>query len=335
MMRIKSLFFRAIPGLAACCVALTTQAQGFDLKRGDIQSFATRVEAEYGVPRADVLKVLADAQRKDSILKAISRPAEKSKPWHEYRQIFLNQKRVEGGQAFWRQHARSLERVSTQTGVPIEIIVAIIGIETNYGRITGSYRVLDALSTLAFDYPKRSEFFTRELEHFFVLTREENVDVLKVKGSYAGAMGAGQFMPSSYRLYAVDGDTNGQRDLWGSWDDVFASIANYFLAHGWQRDQPTAAMAKADRETARNLASKILTPAYRLGFLRDQGVQFKTSLNDNDIGTLIPFEQPDGDEHLVGFHNFFVITRYNRSRLYARSVMELGNEIAAGVATGD
>ena len=334
-MRIKTPIFRAILSAATCCMALATHGQGFDLKRGDIQSFATRVEAEYGVPRADVLEVLGDAQRKDSILKAISRPAEKSKPWHEYRQIFLNQKRVTAGQAFWREHAKSLERVSAQTGVPIEIIVAIIGIETNYGRITGSYRVLDALSTLAFEYPKRSEFFTRELEHYLVLTREENVDVLTVKGSYAGAMGAGQFMPSSYRLYAVDGDANGQRDLWGSWDDVFSSIANYFLAHGWQRDQPTASMAQASRETARNLASKILTPAYRLGFLRDQGVQFKTSLKDDDIGTLIPFEQPDGDEHLVGFHNFFVITRYNRSRLYARSVMELGNEIAVGVSASD
>jgi membrane-bound lytic murein transglycosylase B len=233
------------------------------------------------------------------------------------------------------EHADALNSVANETGVPASIIVAIIGIETNYGRITGSYRVLDALATLAFDYPPRSEFFTRELEHFFLLTREEAVDALTVKGSYAGAMGAAQFMPSSYRLYSADGDGNARRDLWNSWDDVFASIAHYFLAHGWQPGQPVAAAASADRQTARNLQSKILTPAYRLGFLRKQGVRFDANLGDNDIGTLLPYELAEGNEHLLGLHNFFVITRYNRSRLYARSVLDLSRAVATQGSAGD
>ncbi|MEO1573888.1 MAG: lytic murein transglycosylase B [Pseudomonadota bacterium] len=331
---------RALPrsvgqALALCgalLIAAFTHAEdpGFDLKRADIQAFVTTLSVEHGLDRDEVLATLSSARPQQSILKAISRPAEKSKPWHEYRQIFLNDTRIKRGRAFMQEHREALARVSRETGVPAHIIVAIIGIETNYGRITGSYRVLDALTTLAFDYPPRSPFFTRELEHFFLLTREEEVDALTVKGSYAGAMGAAQFMPSSYRLYSADGNRDVKRDLWTSWDDVFASIANYFLAHGWQPGEPVAAAASADRQTARNLETTFLTPAYRLGFLRGQGVRFNTSLDDNDIGSLLPYELAEGKEHLVGFHNFFVITRYNRSRLYARSVMDLGSALVAG-----
>ncbi|MEM6639375.1 MAG: lytic murein transglycosylase B [Pseudomonadota bacterium] len=314
----------SISGIGAQCVlAAEAPSTGFDLARRDIQSFATQVAKEHGLDRDAILATLADAKPQQSILKAISRPAEKSKPWHEYRAIFVTESRIKRGRAFMVEHQQALSETSERTGVPATIIAAIIGIETNYGRITGSYRVLDALTTLAFDYPRRSEFFTRELEHFFLLTREESVDALTVKGSYAGAMGAAQFMPSSYRLYAADGNDDASRDLWQSWDDVFASIANYFLAHGWQPDQPIAAAANASRTAARNLETTILTPAYRLGFLKSQGIEFTTSLDDNNIGSLLPYENADGTEHLVGFQNFFVITRYNRSRLYARSVLEL------------
>jgi membrane-bound lytic murein transglycosylase B len=317
--------------LVVATAALTCYADNFDLQREDIRRFVTRMQDEHGLDVANVEAVLADARRKDSILEAISRPAEKRKPWYEYREIFLNEKRIDGGAAFWSEHAASLAQVSRQTGVPAQIIVAIIGVETNYGRITGRYRVLDALSTLAFDYPPRSTFFTSELEHFLLLTREEDVEVLSALGSYAGAMGAAQFMPSSYRRYASDGDDDGQRDLWGSWDDVFASIANYFLAHGWQPGKPAAAAAQVDAQTTPGLASTDLSPGYRLSFLRDNGVRFTTSLDDDDVGGLIPFETADGEEHIVGFHNFYVITRYNRSRLYARSVLNLGEAIAARV----
>ena len=315
--------------------SLCARASAFDLDRKDIRAFVDSVTAEHDLDRSEVIQTLRAARRQDSILKAISRPAEKSKPWHEYRQIFINDQRITRGRRFMSEHRAALDRVSADTGVPATIIVAIIGVETNYGRITGSYRVLDALTTLAFDYPKRSEFFTRELEHFLLLTREENVDALTVKGSYAGAMGAAQFMPSSYRLYAADGNADGTRDLWNSWDDVFASIAHYFLAHGWQPGEPVAAAASADRQTARNLESKILTPAYRLGFLKRQGVRFDTRLSNDDIGTLLPYELSEGKEHLVGFHNFFVITRYNRSRLYARSILDLGTALGAAEAADD
>ncbi|MFK7886596.1 MAG: lytic murein transglycosylase B [Gammaproteobacteria bacterium] len=323
-----------LPILAATILA-PAHAAGFDLKRADIRAFVDQMQTVHGFSPEAIRATLSQAERKDSILKAISRPAEKSKPWHEYRNIFINQQRIDRGRAFLAEHAAELQQVERETGVPASIIVAIIGIETNYGRITGSYRVLDALTTLAFDYPKRSEFFTRELEHFFLLTREEAVDALTVKGSYAGAMGAAQFMPSSYRLYSADGDGNSRRDLWGSWDDVFASIAHYFLAHGWLPGEAVATAASADRQTARNLESKILTPAYRLGFLRKQGVRFDASLDDNDIGTLLPYELAEGNEHLLGLHNFFVITRYNRSRLYARSVLDLSSSVAAAGTTGD
>jgi membrane-bound lytic murein transglycosylase B len=326
---------RCLLPMIAVVVAAPAHAAGFDLKRPEIRAFVEQMQTEHGFSPEAVRATLSQAERKDSILKAISRPAEKSKPWHEYRKIFINQKRIDRGRVFMAEHADALNSVANETGVPASIIVAIIGIETNYGRITGSYRVLDALATLAFDYPPRSEFFTRELEHFFLLTREEAVDALTVKGSYAGAMGAAQFMPSSYRLYSADGDGNARRDLWNSWDDVFASIAHYFLAHGWQPGQPVAAAASADRQTARNLQSKILTPAYRLGFLRKQGVRFDANLGDNDIGTLLPYELAEGNEHLLGLHNFFVITRYNRSRLYARSVLDLSRAVATQGSAGD
>lgn len=303
----------------------------FDPSREAVADFVERMTREHGFEPEYVREILAQAQRKESILKAISRPAEKAKPWHEYRQIFLNDQRIARGADFWRRHAADLERVARETGVPAHIIVAIIGVETNYGRITGSYRVVDALSTLAFDYPPRSEFFTRELENFFLLSREEGVDMTGVKGSYAGAMGMAQFMPSSYRLYASDGDGDGRRDLWGAWSDVFASVANYFLAHGWRPGQQVAAPATVSETTARNLATTILTPAYRLSFLRAQGVQFASDLDGDAIGTLVPYDAVDGKEYWVGFPNFYVITRYNRSRMYALSVLQLGEAIAERV----
>ncbi len=334
--RLRALALAAFAATACIWLAPAALADGhFDLKRDDIRAFVDELVAEHGLDREQILATLGAARRQQSILKAISRPAEKSKPWHEYRKIFVTEARTKRGRAFMAEHRAALAQVAADTGVPAHVIAAIIGIETNYGRITGSYRVLDALTTLAFDYPPRSPFFTRELEHFFLLTREENVDALSVKGSYAGAMGAAQFMPSSYRLYSADGSGDGRRDLWNSWDDVFASIANYFLAHGWQPGEPMAAAASADRQTARNLETTILTPAYRLGFLRAQGVEFRTALADSDIGSLLPYELPKGNEHLVGFHNFFVITRYNRSRLYARSVMELAASLNPAAASGE
>lgn len=178
-------------------------------------------------------QTFAKVEVKDSILKAISRPAEKSKPWYDYRKIFITDKRINGGVKFWQQHAEALQAAEQKYGVPVEVIIAILGVETRYGGNVGGYRVVDALSTLAFRYPPRSPFFRSELEHFLLLTREEKMSLLDPVGSYAGAMGLGQFMPSSYREYAVDFDGDGKRDIWTNPVDAIGSIANYLKRHGW------------------------------------------------------------------------------------------------------
>ena len=190
--------------------------------------------AERGVDRDWLQSALTEATRQESILKAISRPAEKSKPWSEYQDIFLTNRRAKEGIEFWRENKETLDRVSQDTGVPSEVIVAIIGVETYYGRITGGYRVIDALSTLAFDYPRRSPFFTKELEVFLELAYQSGLPLAELKGSYAGAMGLGQFMPSSYRAYAKDYEGDGVIDIWTNPNDAIMSVANYFVAHGWR-----------------------------------------------------------------------------------------------------
>ncbi|MEO5565745.1 MAG: lytic murein transglycosylase B, partial [Luteimonas sp.] len=215
-----------------------------------IAAFVDYTAATYGVDPALVRRTLAQAQFKQSIVDAMSRPAEKVRSWADYRPIFLNDKRIAGGVAFLEKYRSQLEQVAAQTGVPAEYIVAIIGVETSYGTITGKYRVIDALYTLAFSYPKRAPFFAGELAQLFALGKEEGIDITTLNGSYAGAMGWGQFMPSSYRNWGRDGDGDGKRDLLGHSDDVFASIANYFVAHGWQRGAPVVARARRAPDAA-------------------------------------------------------------------------------------
>ena len=208
---------------------------------------------EEGFEREELQQVFTEARRKESILEAISRPAEKTKPWYQYRAIFLNDRREREGVEFMQEHRDTLARAERETGVPAEIIVAILGVETYYGRIAGSYRVLDALSTLAFDYPRRSEFFTSELKHYLILTRDQGLDPAAMKGSYAGAMGYGQFMPSSYRSYAVDFDDDGVTDIWNNPVDAIGSIANYFKRHGWRQGDPVVFAADAGADTPEDI----------------------------------------------------------------------------------
>ena len=197
----------------------------------------------------------------------MSRPAERVVPWFEYRNIFMTEERIAAGVRFWTEHAATLEQVAERYGVAPEMIVAIVGIETYFGTRMGKYRVLDALATLAFAYPPRAAFFASELESFLLLTREEQVDPTAALGSYAGAMGAGQFIPSSYRAYAVDADADGKRDLWTDWDDVFGSVANYFAKHGWRTGEPVMRAGDAARALrgpgARATASISATPSAR------------------------------------------------------------------------
>lgn len=306
-------------------------AQAFDVERPDVKNFVDQIVDKYDYDRAVLNAVLTEARSQQSILTAISRPAEKTKEWREYRAIFLTDERIRAGAEFWHRHIAALDRISDETGVSHEILVGIIGVETYFGRITGNYRVIDALSTLAFDYPPRSGFFTRELEQFLLLVREEKMNAADATGSYAGAMGRPQFMPSSYRAYAVDASNDGKRDIWGNWEDVIASIANYFVRHGWQRGKDVVARASLGHKWQGDVPKNSLTPQTTVASLSRQGVMFATHMPADHETQLLTLLGENGREHWVGFHNFFVITRYNTSVMYALAVHQLGQEVALEV----
>ncbi len=289
--------------------------------------FVAELAQESGIPAIEIEATLAGARKQQSIIDAISRPAE-ARPWHEYRPIFLNQARIDGGLAFLREHGDLLDRIEHDTGVPATLITAIIGVETSYGKVTGRYRVLDALATLGFHYPPRAEFFRSELKHLFQLVREENLDISDLHGSYAGAMGWGQFIPSSYRHYAVDGDGDGRRDLWNSVSDIAASIANYFVEHRWADGGLVALPAHAGPEVE-PFERDGLNLNTTLGALRAMGYQVEHDDDDELPATLLRLDGRGGDEHWVVFHNFYVISRYNRSPLYSLAVHQLAQELAA------
>ena len=290
--------------------------------------------AEQDFDREELLLVFAGAQRQESILKAIARPAEKSKPWYEYREIFLNDKRLEQGLEFYQEHRATLERAERETGVPAEIIVAIIGVETYYGRVAGSYRVIDALSTLAFDYPPRSKFFTSELKSYLVLTRQQGFDPLALKGSYAGAMGYGQFMPSSFLAYAVDFDGDEVADIWNNPVDAIGSVANYFKEHGWRKGETVVVAATVEGEVPEDWfvhGRKNLRPEHTVAEFAAVGVEVTRELDPEALASAMKFELKNGYEYWLGLHNFYVITRYNHSAMYAMSVYELSRRVASGM----
>lgn len=289
-------------------------------------AFVDRMVAEYGLDPEHVQGVLSEARYQQSIIDAITRPAE-SKPWHEYRKIFITPTRISSGVEFWRANAELLSEVSERFGVPVEVIVAIVGVETSYGLNTGSYRVIDALATLGFYYPKRGAFFADELGQFLRLAEEEALPLTEVRGSYAGAMGVGQFIPSSYRAYAVDMDGTGKRDLWRSLPDAMGSVANYLATHGWRKDEPIALPADLSGDLPEGTDFP-LKPEHTLAELAEMGIEFDAGdLPGDTEATLVEFEQADGRDHWVGLNNFYVITRYNRSPLYAMAVTQLAGEI--------
>jgi len=288
------------------------------------------VEQE-GFDRGELLAMLANAQRKDSILEAIARPAEKTKTWAEYRPIFVTDKRTSLGVEFYQQYASTLLRAEREFGVPAEIIVAIIGVETRYGRNKGSYRVLDALSTLAFDYPKRSPFFTSELKNFLILAREQGLAADQPLGSYAGAMGYGQFMPSSYRAYAVDFDGDGKVDIWNNPVDAIGSVANYFKRHGWREGDPVTFAARVTGQPGADWFNNGLKPVKTLADFAAVGIVPERELPADALATAMEFEGSQGTEYWLGLHNFYVITRYNHSAMYAMCVYQLSGRLAAEI----
>ena len=301
-----------------------------DLKQDNVIRFINEMVKDHKFDRKYLKEIIGKAKRKESIIKLISAPAERTLNWSDYRKIFITDERIKIGVNFCKDNKEMLERIERETGVPIEILVGIIGVETYFGRITGNDRVIDALTTLAFEYPPRSIFFKKELKHFLILTREEGLDPLVPMGSYAGAMGRPQFMPSSFRAYAVDSSGNGKRDIWGDWADVSGSIANYFLAHKWRTDEEVAVRANLGKKWKGKVPkpSNILKISNTLESLRGKGVQFKTSLTDKNKGELLTFKGDNGVEHWIGFHNFFVITKYNHSVMYALAVHQLGQLIS-------
>jgi membrane-bound lytic murein transglycosylase B len=319
--------------LSAACLS-AQPALSIDVERSEVRQFIDAMVEKHGYDRDALVTALQDAESQEGIITAISRPAEKRLTWHEYRNIFLTEERINAGVDFWRQHKDDLRRISEETGVSCEILVGIIGVETYFGRITGKYRVLDALATLAFDYPPRSRFFLRELEEFLLLVREEGMDAADATGSYAGAMGAPQFMPSSFRAYAVDSNADGKRDIWSDWQDVISSVANYFVAHGWNEDTSVVTQAILGDSWKGEVPENSLTPSETVDSLSRKGVMFSASLPGDHKSQLLTLEGENGDEHWVGFHNFFVITRYNRSVMYALAVHQLGQEIASKVESG-
>ena len=320
--------------LHACAVALLAAlpaaAFGLDAQRADVQDFMQLLEERHGFSSAQLEPLFAEVETRPSILEAISRPAEKSKPWFEYRALFLTDRRIELGRATALRQSDALAKAAAG-GVPAEVIVAITGVETFYGEVTGRHRVIDALATLAFDYPPRSEFFRRELEQFLLMSREEALDPLGPNGSYAGAMGVPQFMPSSFREYAVDGDGDGRRDLWNSWSDVFASVANYLGRHGWRAGEPVMVPADASGADLAGLQLTTIELTETVGSLRRRGVRFEVALPDSAPAALIELTGAAGPEYRVGFTNFYAITRYNRSRMYASAVNDLAQAIAGAV----
>lgn len=297
----------------------------------DTAKFIGEMVAEHDFSETELQEIFNGAERKQSIIDAISRPAEKTLTWKEYRKIFIKDSRIEKGVKFWQENQQTLDRAVETYGVPAEVITAIIGVETRYGENKGSYRVLDALSTLGFDYPPRSTFFRKELKHFLLLSREQKQDPSALVGSYAGAMGYGQFMPSSFRSYAVDFDGDDIADIWDNPVDAIGSVANYLGRHGWQRDKNIVLRAKVE-------------PGYKTELI-NQSLKANQTISQLEAGGFLPADESEGEltsdlasmamklngengaEFWLGLKNFSVITRYNHSRLYGMAVFQLSEKI--------
>ncbi len=301
-------------------------ASPFDSK---VDAFIDMMVTEHSFDHTELKTLFEAVKIKEPIIKAISKPAEKRLVWHQYKDIFLTPKRIQQGVSFWEKHETELSRVEQKYGVSAKIIVAIIGVETFYGRMTGEHRVIDALATIGFGYPKRQTFFTNELKQFLILCRDEDIDPLMPTGSYAGAMGIPQFMPSSFIHYAADFDGDKKRDIWSNYGDVFASIANYFIRHHWQPGQPVAFKIQHKGNDFNNALSKGLKPDTTVSALKAMKLHlaFPEQVNSTDRVKLLRFQQKETIDLWLGLQNFYAITRYNHSPLYAMAVFQLSEAI--------
>ena len=301
-----------------------SHAQNF-VERREVRAYLDELSGSYGFSRNNLEKILSDHKPNKRIIDLISRPSEKRLQWHEYRKILVDEARIKLGVEFWNENIAALSEAERLYSVAPEIIVAIIGVETRYGKIMGSYPVVEALATLAFDYPPRAKFFRKELTEFFILTRDQKLDPASLTGSYAGAMGYGQFIPSSYRAYAVDFDGDNFKDIWNNKADAIGSVANYFSRHGWQGDGPVIVRGYKTSPNLDVTANESLEPKFLAGDLRKKGI--RNNLADNTKVSLFEMEGEKGQEYWLGLSDFYVITRYNRSSMYALAVFQLSQAI--------
>ena len=292
----------------------------------ELQAFIKEMSSKHGFDEQSLHKAFASTKVSQSILKAMSRPAEKLE-WYQYRPIFLKQARIDAGVKFWQEHKQVLEKAEQEFGVPAEIIIAIIGVETRFGQYKGKYRVLDALMTLGFHYPKRAKFFKSELEQFLLLAREQNIDPLSIYGSYAGAMGIPQFISSSYRHYAIDFDNDGKIDLWNNINDAIGSVANYFVEHGWKQGEEVVKTANVSGDAYQAILEKGYKPHTSYASMKDANITTLESLDENETVSLIELKQKNSNDYWLVLKNFYAITRYNHSPLYAMAVYQLSQEI--------
>lgn len=322
----------ALAALAAAPAAFGAPAGRSDYaKRPDVQVFVREMAHRHGFVESELAYLFTRVRRQQTALQAIAPPKDpRARSWQAYRARFVNDARIREGVAFWQNHAAALERAAREQGIPEEIVVAIIGIETLYGRNSGGYRVIDALVTLAFDYPPRAEFFRSELEQYLLFARDQGIDVFSVKGSYAGAIGIPQFMPGSYRRYAVDFDGDGVIDLRSSPADAIGSVANFLRQHGWRTGEPVALPAHVNGAAHRSMLDAGIEPKFPMRELRRYGVETRTGLALETPVALVDFATPGAPtEYRLGLLNFYVLTRYNRASFYAAAVMDLAAAIRA------
>lgn len=311
----------------AMAISSSALADAALLKRPDVQKFINDMVIHDHFNRADLTNAMKAAQFQPQIIESMEKPYEK-KPWDVYKALFLTPTRVQAGIQFWQENAATLARAQKKYGVPAEIIVAILGVETQYGKRQGEYRVLDALTTLSFDYPKRSAYFSRELREFFLLCREHHVSPTEYIGSYAGAIGQPQFMPSSYRQFAVDFEGHGKRDLMNSNSDVIGSVANYFHKHGWSPNGYVTQQAKVVGSGYRHLTLNSKNADYAYRKLIAAGVRPLSAISKHpkEAG-LLELSTDSGPEYWLAYSNFYVITRYNSSPQYALAVYLLAQQL--------
>jgi len=301
---------------------------GYDFDHPKYELIQKTLVEEHNFSAEEIKLIIGQAEKQQKIIDSMNSPAEFTWTWDKYRKLFIEPKRIKNGKLFIKKNLETLERAEAQFGVPKEVITAILGVETRYGKIMGSFRVLDALSTLSFDYPRRSNFFSQELINLLLLARENDLDIFKLKGSYAGAMGYGQFIPSSYRAYAVDFDNDGSVDLLNSVEDAIGSIANYLFQHGWKSNYPIIwevnnSFEGFNPDSVNNVRKKVNFD--RKTMSPKNAIDFNFEELNTDV-LLLSYETDKSTNYFVGTRNFIAITKYNVSHFYAKAVYDLAQE---------